>query len=272
MARPTPIVTFENVFRGSLLESASFSLAQALIHFDQVFSLTPSFRIDEVRKPNCLSQFTYLEMHFKGNFEMAITQAEGLLAHARDMFLADGGSCRSELEFDLPLRRLDFREAVSSIGSGVESDLELPDQLRIVENFGSKPVVVTNIPAHLKPFEFDIRGSDGIALNFDLLVPWAGEIGSGSELESDKEILFRLARNSPLLRGLMDIGEPEEALDAYVGLVVTAGGQAQAGLSVERIAQFLNGATDIIDVCPFASSSDRVRIFGDVGKPMGIPK
>ncbi len=108
------------------------------------------------------------------------------------------------LRMDLP--RMTYREALEVLnGRGWSmsfgEDLHRDAEASLVRYAGHLPVMVTHLPANLKPFNLKRDPADPEAtLSVELILPWAGETTDGGVLETDAVAMRERLEASPAYR------------------------------------------------------------------------
>jgi aspartyl/asparaginyl-tRNA synthetase len=123
----------------------------------------------------------------------------GLLRHVAGTLGADLLGGRHVTRLDRLLRaelpRLTYREALDVLnGRGWSmpfgEDLHRDAEATLIRYCGHLPVLVTHLPADLKPFNLCRDPDDPqVALSVELILPWAGETADGGVYETDAEVM-----------------------------------------------------------------------------------
>jgi aspartyl/asparaginyl-tRNA synthetase len=240
----------ESNFVGSLRVGAAYFLAHTISRLHRAYTLNTSFRADAAPGTG-LVEFHMLEAWSEGNFVDAQQLAEDLLSAQIRAVLAKSAALPSERARQLraikfPLRSVPYEEAMRE--AGLEIGLRTtPDVAKkIVEALGSEPIFVTDFPEDVDHSFTDVRLDRGHHLSFVLLAPFAGNVLSGGELETNYEAMNHQTSRSGFLRELVRIGSDRDQLESYMQAVarLTTPHYKVAG-GFERMTQFLLGTERI---------------------------
>ncbi|MDG6915995.1 MAG: asparagine synthetase [Nitrososphaerota archaeon] len=207
--------------------------------YPKLFVLSPNVRIERRERKNTgwhSYEFTQLDFELRGAGsedvrELVETVVTGLVAHLKTT--SDLPFSFDEREvMETPFEILDRRDLITRHGH--EWEQVLPQLI-------SRPVWVTNIPREFYDYEDPATGRWD---NYDLFVPYYGEILSGAKREWEHDrIVTKMNRdgvdqkNFSLLLGLSEEGRIKPS--------------AGAGIGIERIVSWIVGAKHIGEVQPF---------------------
>jgi len=237
----------------------------------KVYTFGPTFRAENSNTPRHLAEFWMVEP------EMAFCDLQGDADLAEEFlkFICRTvlDRCGQDMEFfnkridetvidtighvaDSGFERITYTEAVEILQQAGRDwqfpvdwgcDLQTEHERYLTEEKFTKPVIITDYPAAIKPFYMrlndpDEQGRRTVAA-MDVLVPKIGEIIGGSQREERLDILEAC------------MSEKGVSADAYwwyldlrrYGTVPHSG----FGLGLERTIQFVTGMTNIRDVIPF---------------------
>jgi aspartyl/asparaginyl-tRNA synthetase len=239
-------------FDGSLRVSANYFLAQTLSELRRAYAVTTTFRPAQDTRPSALTEFQLGELWREGDFETLLDFAESFLRSLIESLL-DTSSPLSvararELEkIRFPLPRVTYQEVVKRVGGEPGESLSGQQQSALLRTFDSSPVFITHFPADSDPCFTDMREDPDKGVRaFELRAPWAGELMSGGELETDMQALSRQVKRSRFLKELVRVGGTEEQLSAYLHAIARlAPPQSRMAFGFERLTQFLTGAETI---------------------------
>ena len=104
-----------------------------------------------------------------------------------------GGRAVTRLDrlLNMELPRVDYREALTILNDRGWSmpfgeDLHRDAEATLIRYCGHRPLLITHLPAELKPFNLRRDPSDdSVTLSVELILPWAGETTDGGVLETD---------------------------------------------------------------------------------------
>ena len=207
--------------------------------YPKLFVLSPNVRIERRERKDTgrhAYEFTQLDFELRGAGsedvrELVEAVVTGLVAHLKTT--SDLPVSFDEREaMETPFEVLDRRDLITRHGQ--EWELVLPQRIR-------RPVWVTNIPREFYDYEDPATGRWD---NYDLFVPYYGEILSGARREWEHDrIVTKMKRdgvdqkNFSLLLGLSEQGRIKPS--------------AGAGIGIERIVGWIVGARHIGEVQPF---------------------
>jgi len=250
---------------GSLAVGGAYYLAQLAPEVGRVYSMSSSFRAQEPQGPvsyNTLFEFRYLEMRREGAFEDALAAAESLLTSVITDLVAAPHILPDERITALqqvhpPFPRLTYAQAVERVHGRPGEELTLKQHLELVAAFGSQPVFVTRIPVDVQPRFVDFRLDPGrTTYSFDLIVPFAGEIMTGGELEIDEQVLTKQLTESRFIQELIRQGGSTALLRPYISSIARLGSpHIQVVVGFERVTQFMRGLNRIDQATVFANSA-----------------
>jgi len=239
-------VSFKKI-KGILSQCSSYFLLKSVPKLKKVFCFTSSFRPETPLPLNCLYEFNYIETLFQGSFKDGISFFENFLENVISAFLEQ---CRDistqsapELDdFSTPLTNITYSEAIEIIGLKAGQDFTFQDKLNLVKHFDSKPVIVRDLPPNLEPLHYMLRHNGEESLNFDVLVPYAGEICGGRELEISEEKLKKQIANSFYFKDLYHKEEHIEIFDTHIkALTKLYSPHVLVSFGFERLMQYLGG-------------------------------
>ncbi|MEA2129590.1 MAG: tRNA synthetase class [Solirubrobacteraceae bacterium] len=180
---------------------------------DGVYAIGPVFRPEENLTPNRLHEFHLIEAVGKGSADDALALVERILSAVG----AAGSDGFAHLSTD---------DAFRVAGTDSDHELDYERQLKVVASAGDKPVVIRGLTSMNQQTPV-FRDGDGV---FDVLVPHAGEVGTGGELLTGADA----SGNGDVAQALSSIGAPSYA---FV-------------LCFERLLQSAHGVEQISSVAP----------------------
>jgi asparaginyl-tRNA synthetase len=262
-ARPTYLTV------SGQLEAEAYACA-----LGNVYTFGPTFRAENSNTPRHLAEFWMVEPEMAFcDLDADCDLAEEFLKH---LFAAVVERCPDDMAFfskwidktavetlahvaGSRFERLTYTQAVALLEEAGRdwqfppawgNDLQTEHERYLAEERFSRPVIITDYPAAIKPFymrlnDADKAGPDGqpTVAAMDVLVPKIGEIIGGSQREERLEVLTeRMAE-----QGLKADDYWWYADLRRYGTVPHAG----FGLGLERTVQFVTGMANIRDVIPF---------------------
>ncbi|MGN3708649.1 amino acid--tRNA ligase-related protein [Achromobacter xylosoxidans] len=162
-------------------------LEQCLSVKDRVFSIAKAFREDSIDTVR-LAEFHYAQFWMYASLEDAMSLLEFIFSkmfNELDTQLVLAGQSVPKPDFCLPFPRMTYNDAALSIGKTSADKLNRDDYINICARHGS-PVFVLHFPPEHEPRLEDAvklkEGSQELLENFELIAPFAGEVGSGREV------------------------------------------------------------------------------------------
>ncbi len=241
--------------------------AAAAAHGD-VYCFGPTFRAEESKSPQHLTEFWMVEP------EMAWTDSEESIelqeAFVRAVVRRAVERCGDELEtlgrdvgrleaaVEGPFERMTYSEAVEEVRERGYDGIEWGDDLRgesedVLMEGRRRPLFVEDWPREAKAFYMKENPEDPRTVKCDdLLAPEGyGEIIGGSQREDDR---------AKLLERIREEGLPEEAYDWYLDLrEYGTFPHSGFGLGVERTVAWITGVEHVRECIPFPRLVNRLE-------------
>lgn len=232
-----------SVYSGYLAQRSQLALILGAREFEKAYVLEKVFRGDSPSVRNRLLQFHYVQGVMPGDLASALEFHKEMIIR----ILIAGRVAAGDLNAQPSVTQKAYRVACSDIGKTDTVDLELEDQLKIVANCNSDLVYLTNKPVVLEPMQFDTRSTPE-PQNFEVLAPFAGEIGSGMSIEINSAAFLSMFRSSAYRKALVYMGHPD--VDTAIGpyadsLGGLSGSYVSVGFSLERVLQTILRVSDI---------------------------
>jgi asparaginyl-tRNA synthetase len=247
-----------------LTQSSQFYLETLIYSLGKVYTIAPSFRAEKSRTVRHLTEFWMLEAEAPFiDLNKDIEIQESLLYHmCQGVLKANGAELKllerdpSELQFELPLERISYTEAIDElhkVGREIEwgQDLGAEDERALTMNRTS-PLFVYNYPAEAKAFYHKPDSTDARVVSCaDCLAPEGhGEIIGGGQRIHDLDELIQRIRDADL--------NPKD-YEWYVdlrkyGTVPHAG----FGLGMERLVKWICKLESIRDTIAYPRDMRRV--------------
>jgi asparaginyl-tRNA synthetase len=241
--------------------------AAAAAHGD-VYCFGPTFRAEESKSPQHLTEFWMVEP------EMAWTDSEESIqlqeAFVRSVVRRALERCGDELEalgrdvgrleaaVEAPFERMTYSEAVEEVRGRGYDDIEWGDDLRgesedVLMEGRERPLFVEDWPREAKAFYMKENPEDPRTVKCDdLLAPEGyGEIIGGSQREDDR---------AKLLERIREEGLPEDAYGWYLDLrEYGTFPHSGFGLGVERTVAWITGVEHVRECIPFPRLVNRLE-------------
>ena len=251
------------------LEAEAYALSMG-----DVYTFGPTFRAENSNTSRHLAEFWMIEpeMAFcdlQGDIDLAVEFLKYIFKYILD-------NCEEDMKFFNRLidttvietlekiitgdfKYLNYTEAVDLLTGAGENfdfpvnwgnDLQSEHERYLCEKVFNKPVILTDYPAHIKPFYMKLNKDGKTVRAMDVLVPRIGEIIGGSQREDDHDTL---------LKRIEETGLNADNYWWYLelrkfGSVPHSG----FGLGFERLIQFVTGMSNIRDVIPFPRTPGNV--------------
>lgn len=261
-------VTIPNVphladFRGSLLVSGGRYMIEGARQVGKVYRIGPSFRADPEDRPNLLFEFHGVHITHEGRIGDSRRIVEQMLEAVIAAAAPFTGRRAAELEkVRFPLTQVEHRDATRLLGLETGQDLKMKDQLELLRRLDVPVVLLTGAPPSADPYvAFHRIDADGRQQNFDLLMPFGGEVLGAMEYETHVPTLRGQLATSRLLRRAVELGvKPEDYAAPTIQLL---GLRDRPMTSVyggfERLVQFLGGFEQIREAAIFPVTTEFLR-------------
>ncbi|XP_073012902.1 asparagine--tRNA ligase, cytoplasmic 2 [Typha latifolia] len=236
-----------------------------------VYTFGPIFQAEYSKPMTHLAEMWMLEV------ELAFAMLEDVMNCAEDclksLCLSIQKDCSDDIKFlssrkhkrfidriksveSHPFARISYTEALEVLKKVTDKvewgmDLSTEHQSYLADEYFKRPLIINEYPKELKPFYARIRDDRRTVSAFDIIVPKAGVIASGSQKEERIDMLD--------LR-IQELGLPREQLDWYLD-IRRHGTVEHAGFNVkfEKLIMFVTGIDDIRDVIPFPRTRGDAR-------------
>jgi len=251
------------------LESEPFALSHG-----EVYTFGPTFRADPSTTPKHASEFWMIEP------EMAFYDFDDLLILIEDFIKSVTAdvkeSCPSEIAFfkrfinkeidkrydailNNKFERISYTEAIDILKKAKKpfeneavwgEDLFSEHERYLTDEYFKKPVFVTDYPASFKAFYMRENEDGKTVACLDLLVPYVGEIITGSQREERYDVLKRK---------LNEKGMDESIYDWYLDIRKWGSAPHSGfGLGFERLIMYLTGIENIRDTIPYPRNKGKI--------------
>jgi len=244
--------------RAYLSQTAQLYLEALTPFLDKVWCVGPSFRAEPDVDSRHLTEFTLIELEFKGGFNELLEHIEGVILSMVKCVLNERmeelnllGVDTQRLEaLSRPFRRITYTEAVeqlSDYGVNWGDDLKSRHERLLVEINGNQPLFVTHYPKAIKFFNMKENDENPSIVNSaDLLLPFSGEAVGAAEREYEYEKLYERLINSTMLKQLIEKEGSLEDFAWYLEFYKEHGApHSGCGIGLNRVTQFILGSNDI---------------------------
>ncbi|MCS7244593.1 MAG: asparagine--tRNA ligase [candidate division WOR-3 bacterium] len=247
-----------------LSQSGQLYVEATMMSFSKVYCFGPTFRAEKSKTRKHLSEFWMVEPEVAyAELEDVMDLAEELVEYIVERVLERKMEELKILERDIkelesvkkPFYRITYEQAIEKLmkkGFNIKygDDFGADEEKGIVEEY-DKPVSIMFYPKEIKPFYMKIDYIDKTKVrNFDMLVPYVGEIIGGSQREEDIETLISRIREENL------------PMELYIWYLETRkyGGVPHSGfgLGVERTVLWITKAQHIRETIPFPRLLEKI--------------
>ena len=251
------------------LEAEPYALSHG-----EVYTFGPTFRADPSTTPKHASEFWMIEP------EMAFYDFEDLMILIEDFIKSVTrdvkDSCPSELAFfkkfinkELDKRydailnnkfeKITYTEAIDILRKSKKNfenepvwgeDLFSEHERYLTDEYFKKPVFVTDYPSSFKAFYMRENEDGKTVACLDLLVPYVGEIITGSQREERYDVLKRKIEEK---------GMDENVYEWYLDIRKWGSAPHSGfGLGFERLIMYLTGMENIRDTIPYPRNKGKI--------------
>jgi len=231
---------------------------EALTPFlSKVWCVGPSFRAETRVDGRHLTEFSLLELEFKGNFDQLLSEIEGVVcAMVKELIRSDNTPEEFEQniqrlrEIRSPFKKIPYTEAIEMLSDeGVHwgDDLQSRHERLLVEMSGGKPIFITRYPKAIKFFNM-IEDEDDprVVKSADLILPCSGEAAGAAEREYRHDKLVERLMSSNMMKMLIERGGGPGDFNWYLEFYERHGEpHSGCGIGVNRVTQFALGTEDI---------------------------
>lgn len=156
---------------------------------DRVFAISKAFREESINEER-LAEFHYAQFWMYATLADAMSFLELVFwttANELSTGLTLAGSSMQAPQLSIPFPRLTYRDAALSIGKTSADKLDRNDYLKLCAAHGS-PIFLVRFPPEHEPRLVDAvrlnEGTEELLVNFELITPFAGEVGNGREVQA----------------------------------------------------------------------------------------
>lgn len=248
-----------------LSQCNTFQLEPAILAFEKVYNVTPSFRAEHSRSDRHACEYYHLkaEIAWAKLEDIVKTAEEAIYTISMNTYkksereLKILGLSYKELRLELlvpPFKAIEYDEAVGILNQHNRNfewgkSLSTEDETFLTEHFGNKFLWIKYIPASAEGFPFSLHAQNNLlTMTQDLIAPFGfAEIIGTAEKITDKEMLYHRmeekGKTSPdqLERYKSYIELRDSGLPFHGGL----------GMGLDRVVRYLTRANHIKDVFSF---------------------
>lgn len=270
--------------RAYLAQTGQLYLESWVPKLNKTYCVGPSFRAEYDVDARHLTEFTMLEIEFAGDFQMLLSEIEGIFSAMIHRVLRDQNieknfgltaTDRSRLKRALPpFPKTTYTEAITILqNKGIDiqwgDDIKTKQEAMLVDHFGKKPLFITHYPNPLVDHGKEIEvekffnmipdpHQPHLVQSADLILPIAGEaVGSAARIYDPQTMVERLTA-SKMFKRLQAKGGGLEDFAWYIHQLQTHGSipHAGCGIGISRVIKWLRGAEDIREAITFPSNRE----------------
>jgi len=243
--------------RAYLSQTGQLYLETLTPFLSRVWCVGPSFRAETRVDGRHLTEFTLLELEFRGGFEQLLSEIEGVvwsmvreLAKPENVPKGFEDKIQRLKGMEPPFQRISYTEAVEMLSrEGVEwgDDLQSRHERLLVELLGRRPLFITHYPKAMKFFNMiEDENDPKVVKSADLVLPSSGEAAGAAEREYRYEKLVDRLMSSTMVKMLVERGGSPEDFDWYLDFYRKYGEpHSGCGIGVNRVTQFVLASDDI---------------------------
>lgn len=245
-------------------------LESLLPHVGSVYAISPAFRGN--RGPDWLMEFRYVQATGRGNLDASMKLATKVLSDASKALKAAGHTPGDHLK-NLDPVKISYRKAAELVGAKYGQVFTQRQYLDLCAAHRNRPIFVVGVPLSVEPSAaLGSRMLDEGPAFFELVVPYAGELGAGKEYEKSAANFRRQTNSSDYLKEAAanwhttQTGYKEEELDGFArGLAELPSPSYSFTMGLERLTQFLLGSERITDAVVFPVTTDARTLVAGSG-------
>ena len=233
-----------------LTQTGQLYLETLVPFLGNVWCCGPSFRAEERADDRHLTEFTLLELEFKGKFDFLLETIESLFSA---MMRGTG------IKISIPLKRMKYEEAIETLGLKWGMDMMSTDEQKLISLNNNEPMFITHFPKELKYFNMRVNDEDPRIVNSaDLILPVAGESAGAAERECNPSKLTRRLQESSMYVNYVARGGDKKAFDWYIHAYWDFDYPIHSGfgMGINRVTKFVLGLSDIRQSTVFPVNSE----------------
>jgi asparaginyl-tRNA synthetase len=263
-----------------LAQTGQLYLEAFVPYFGKTFCTGPSFRAEAGNDTRHLTEFTMMEIEFKGNFDDLLKHIEGFVyaiiqdllnltpQKQEDLGLTNEIARLSKVKQIFP--KLTYDEAIQKLGLTWGDDINSKKEQELVEMYDSHPLLITRYPDPLYDHGKEIEvekffnmlpdpENPGRVLSADLILPISGEaVGSAARIDDAKTLIQRL-EHSKMFKRLEELGGSLDDFKWYIDRVKEKTvPHAGCGFGMSRILRWIANTDDIKKAVTFPSNQEHI--------------
>jgi len=243
--------------RAYLSQTGQLYLEVLTPYLSKVWCVGPSFRAEDRVDDRHLTEFSLLELEFKGGFDQLLSEIEGVLCSmVGELVKSEETLHEARLdaqrlgEVKQPFLRISYSQAVEMLSEeGVRwgDDLQSRHERLLVKEMGGKPLFITHYPKEIKFFNMIEDEQDPrVVRSADLILPYSGEAAGAAEREYRYVKLVDRLMSSTMMKTLIERGGSPKDFDWYLEFYKRHGSpHSGCGIGVNRVTQFVLASDDI---------------------------
>lgn len=259
--------------QASLTVSGQLEAEACALALGRVYTFGPTFRAENSNTSRHLAEFWMIEpeMAFcdlQDDIDLAESFLKYLVGHVLEnchddldifeKFVDRGLRKRLERVTSHEFTRISYGEAIKILTEAKHTfeypvswgiDLQAEHERFLTDHIFSRPTVITDYPASIKPFYMRLNDDENTVAAMDVLLPSLGEIIGGSQREERYDVL-----KDRMTAQQINLDDYRWYLDLrQYGSAPHAG----FGMGFERLIQFITGMSNIRDVIAFPRTPGR---------------
>ena len=258
----------KNPHRAYLSQTAQLYLEALTPYLGGVYSVGPSFRAEEGNDNRHLTEFTMLEIEFKGGFQKLLRYIEMTIYRAVQDILNLSKEEKEGINFTekdierlrkvkVPFPKITYDTAIEILELSFGSDISSRQEQRLIKMFGGQPLFITHFPNPLFDFGKEIEvekffnmlpdpSNPERVLSADLILPFGGEaVGAAQRVHKLDELKWRL-ESSKMFERLKKKGGSLADFEWYFQRIKEKSvPHSGCGFGIGRILKFLKAEEDI---------------------------
>ncbi len=263
-----------------LAQTGQLYLEAFVPYLEKTYCTGPSFRAEAGNDTRHLTEFTMMEIEFKGNFDELLHYIESFVYAIVEDLVNLPMKKQKDIGLEHEIHRLSkvkpifpkitYDEAIKKLNLNWGDDINSKKEQELIEMYDGHPLFITRYPDpmydHGKEIEVEKffnmlpdPQNPGRVLSADLILPVSGEaVGSAARVDDPKTLVYRL-EHSKMYKRLLDLGGSIDDFKWYIEraneiMVPHAG----CGFGMSRILRWIANKDDIKKAVTFPSNQEHI--------------
>ncbi|PJC47897.1 MAG: hypothetical protein CO034_00980 [Parcubacteria group bacterium CG_4_9_14_0_2_um_filter_35_11] len=262
-----------------LSQTAQLYLEAFTPFLDKVYSIGPSFRAEAGNDNRHLTEFTMVEIEFKGGFQELLKYIEeiiwsicqdilGLSQKSRRAMGIKKSDISSLKKIKIPFPKIAYKQAIEILKLNFGEDISSDNERKLTKQFNNQPIFITHFPNPIWKYKKRIKVekffnmspnpfNPAYILSADLILPYGGEaVGAAQRVHKLQTIILRLTKSQMFQRLKKKGGSIEDFkwyLEKIKEKIVPHAG---CGFGVARIIKFIKREENIKNCVTFLSNQE----------------